>query len=83
MALLNTVGLEMPDDFPSNAVWRAHERVAKALGNENDAWREFGGGWNGMAYRSPEHLTRPWLRHFRKTEIGELRAPRRVGVGAS
>lgn len=51
MAVLNTVGIEMPDGFPTAVVWRAHERATGALGSDNPAWREFGGGWNGTAYR--------------------------------
>jgi hypothetical protein len=50
--VLRTVGIEMPEGFPSQLVWRAHERVTAAAKDAHPtAWGEFAGGWNGLAHR--------------------------------
>ena len=48
---LSTVGLEMPDDFPSNSYEAIHTLVTARKDTYPDAWREYAGAWNAVAYR--------------------------------
>lgn len=51
MAISKTIGIDMPDDFPTTP----HDAVNLKLGpyqpGKPDVWMEYGGGWNAIAFR--------------------------------
>jgi hypothetical protein len=51
MAISKTIGIDMPDDFPTSA----HDAVGVKLGpyqpGNPEVWTEYGGGWNAIAFR--------------------------------
>src|SRR4051812_46965066 len=48
---VNTVGLEMPDDFPVDAYNAVHARVSPKREPRPAAWPEWASAWNAVAYR--------------------------------
>jgi hypothetical protein len=50
--LTKAVGIEMPDDFPTELLDRLQETmVARVRPRSENAWGEAGRGWNNVAYR--------------------------------
>ena len=51
MAISQTIGIDMPGDFPA----AAHDAVSVKLGpyqpRDPAVWTEYAGGWNAVAYR--------------------------------
>ena len=50
---INTIGLEAPVGFPTELYNQVHALLSLSNYSEGhpDAWREWGGGWNAVAYR--------------------------------
>jgi hypothetical protein len=48
---IQTVGLEMPDDFPADAYEAVHRTVCARPAKSPATWREYAGAWNAVAYR--------------------------------
>lgn len=51
MAVVSTVGLEAPQDFPTSAYESVHRRVCAHVKDGSSAWFEYAGAWNGVIYR--------------------------------
>jgi hypothetical protein len=53
MSVVNTVGIEMPDDFPTSAYNSVRDRLRGYSDRNPDAtaWVEYGAGWNAVARR--------------------------------
>jgi hypothetical protein len=53
MPVVNTVGIAMPDDFPTNAYNSVHDRLREYRNRNPDdpAWLEYAAGWNAVASR--------------------------------
>ena len=53
MPVANTVGIAMPDDFPTNAHNSVHDRLREYRNRNPDdpAWLECAAGWNAVARR--------------------------------
>jgi hypothetical protein len=49
--ILSSLGLIMPDDFPSDLCDDINNRVSKNRDNYLNSWHQFAGGWNAVAYR--------------------------------
>jgi hypothetical protein len=48
---LSSIGIEMPDDFPTQPYEAIHNRMSIKRDSYLDAWREFAAAWNAVAYR--------------------------------
>jgi hypothetical protein len=53
MALVNTIGINMPDDFPTDAYNGVHDRLREYRNRNPDSatWLEYAAGWNAVASR--------------------------------
>lgn len=49
--VVKSVGLEMPDDFPVSPFNAVHAKLSPLRNHCPDAWPEWLGGWNAIAYR--------------------------------
>ncbi len=48
---LSTIGLVMPEDFAVEPYEAIHSRLTIEKENQPDAWAEYAGAWNAVAYR--------------------------------
>jgi len=48
---LSSIGLIMPDDFPSDLYDDVNHRISKNRDDYLSSWYQFAGGWNAIAYR--------------------------------
>jgi hypothetical protein len=51
--MVNTIGINMPDDFPTDAYNSVHDRLREYRNRNPDsaAWLEYAAGWNAVASR--------------------------------
>jgi hypothetical protein len=53
MTIVNTIGINMPDDFPVDAYNGVHDRLReyRSRNPAASAWLEYAAGWNAVAMR--------------------------------
>jgi hypothetical protein len=51
MAVAQTIGIEMPDDFPTAAYNAVYVRLGRYQPRNPALWGEYAGGWNAVAIR--------------------------------
>lgn len=50
MTIANTIGIEMPPEFPTNAYNAVNDKI-KERHAQGAPWKEYAGGWNAVAIR--------------------------------
>src|SRR6266513_4666319 len=48
---VNTVGIEVPLDFPTATYNEFHEKISPLQPKHSEAYKHYAGGWNAVAYR--------------------------------
>lgn len=51
MRILNTTGIEVPDNFPADDYTKIHDIITTHKVNYESLWKEHGIAWNALSYR--------------------------------
>jgi hypothetical protein len=51
MAISRTIGIDMPDDFPTTAYDVVNAKLGSYQQRNPNVWTQYAGGWNAIAFR--------------------------------